>query len=125
MRDRKDLWIGAFFLFVFVFAGQSVPAEKKVPETTMLKTEGAKFPPVLFSHITHTQKAKIDCVLCHHKDTDPKEPEKCGTCHMLKEVKEKAPPLRDAFHIRCQTCHKEIFAQGIGAPTKCNDCHKK
>ena len=126
MRHGRHISIGTLvFLFIFVFAAQSVPEEKKMADTVMLKTEGARLPPVLFSHITHTQKIKTDCIVCHHKDKDPKEPEKCETCHMLKEVKEKAPPLKDAFHDKCQTCHKETSSKGISAPTKCNDCHKK
>ncbi|MDD5243523.1 MAG: cytochrome c3 family protein [Syntrophorhabdaceae bacterium] len=100
-------------------------AQKKAPDVISLQLEGAKFPPVPFSHTAHVEKAGVDCVACHHKDKNPKEPDKCAQCHLLKEVKENAPPAKDAFHKNCQTCHKESAAKGINAPTKCAECHKK
>ena len=42
---------------------------------------------------------------CHHKD--PKEPQACTKCHLVAEVKDKAPIAKDAFHKQCQTCHKD------------------
>ena len=70
-----------------------------------LKLENAKMAPVIFSHGAHGKTIK--CSVCHHKDKDPTAPEKCGTCHLLKDVKEKATASTDAFHGQCQTCHKE------------------
>lgn len=108
-------------MFVFGIAF----AQKKMPDTVSLKLEGAKMPPVTFSHTVHTQKAKIDCAVCHHKDKDPKEAQACGTCHQVKGAKDNAPPAQDAFHKKCQTCHKESSAKGVKAPTQCTECHKK
>jgi len=126
VQRLKRLWPGIVYaLFLIALVTPGVSAENKPPDTLVLKVEGAKLPPVRFSHTTHTRDAGRDCVVCHHKDKDPKDPGKCETCHMLKEVKEGAPPLRDAFHGKCQACHKEVSAKGISAPTKCNDCHKK
>lgn len=127
MRQKGNVLIALVILAFFcVFAtGVDVWAEKKMPETATLKLEGAKLGPVTFSHITHTEKAKIDCATCHHKDKNAKEPDKCEACHLLKEIKEKAPPAKDAYHKQCQTCHKENVAKGGVAPVKCNDCHKK
>jgi hypothetical protein len=124
-QEGQALIITLLVAFFCVFATDVAAAEKKMPDTMALKIEGAKLGPVPFSHITHTEKAKIDCTTCHHKDKNSKEPDKCETCHMLKEVKEKAVPAKDAFHKKCQTCHKENVAKGGGAPVKCNDCHKK
>ena len=91
----------------------------------MLKLDGAKFPPVPFTHSVHTEKAKADCVVCHHKDKDPKEPGGCMPCHDRNEVKNGAPPIKDAYHKNCIDCHKESVAKKVNAPTKCNECHKK
>jgi hypothetical protein len=124
-QEGRAFIIVLLVAFFCVVATGVAKAEKKMPDTAVLKLEGAKLGPVTFSHITHSGKAKIDCAVCHHKDKNPKEPEKCETCHLLKEVKEKAPPTKDAFHTKCQTCHKENVAKGGGAPVKCNDCHKK
>jgi hypothetical protein len=108
----------SFCLVIFVCcAGYSADAPK---EKLNLKAEGGKMAPVPFSHETHK---KIDCVKCHHKD--PKDPKACTTCHMVKEVKNKAPVAKDAFHNLCITCHKEVAAKGTKVPTKCNECHKK
>ncbi len=109
----------------FVFSGSIAFAQKKAAEPIMLKLEGAKLAPVPFSHATHADKAKVDCAVCHHKDKDPKEPEACVKCHGVKEAKDNAPLAKDAFHKKCQTCHKDAASKGKAAPTKCAECHKK
>jgi hypothetical protein len=114
----------AFFLLIFSFVGPAL-ADKQPPEPSVIKLEGAKLPPVSFSHKTHVEKNKLECAKCHHKDKDSKEPQACAKCHLVAEVKDKAPIAKDAFHKQCQTCHKESSANGVKAPTSCNDCHKK
>jgi hypothetical protein len=126
MKKHVRIALGMTVVVVFVLlllTGAS--AQKKAPESMMLKLEGAKFPPVPFSHPLHTEKAKIDCVECHHKDKNPKEPGGCMPCHDLKDVKNGAMPIKDAYHKNCIECHKESSAKGVKAPTKCNDCHRK
>ena len=115
----------AVLIICIALVFQLAYAQKKPPEPMMLKLEGAKFPPVSFSHSIHTEKAKLDCVRCHHKDKNPKEPGGCMPCHDLKEVKNGAIPIKDAYHKNCIDCHKEAAAKNVTAPTKCNDCHKK
>jgi len=100
-------------------------AEKKPPETVMIKLQGGKLPPVNFSHPIHVEKQKLECVTCHHKDKDPSVPEPCVSCHSVTEAKNNAPIAKDAFHAKCRTCHVGTTAQGIKAPTTCNECHKK
>jgi hypothetical protein len=123
----KMYLISAVLVFVcaFMFSAGSASAEKKIPDTVTLKLDGAKMAPVTFSHITHAQKAKVNCNVCHHKDKDLKEAQACRTCHQLAGIKDNAPPIKDALHKKCQTCHKESAAKGINAPTKCTECHKK
>jgi hypothetical protein len=106
-----------FFSLTFFTAGY---AQQPPDGDRTLKVEGAKLPPVTFSHKTHVDKVKVECATCHHKDA--KEPKACVTCHDAKDVKDKAPIAKDAFHKTCQTCHKE---KGGKAPTKCTECHKK
>lgn len=122
---RRSIIYMCCVAFVLLFAASFAMAEKTMPQTVTIKVEGAKMPPVTFSHATHVDKNKLDCVVCHHKDKDPKQPEACTNCHLVKEVKDNAPIAKDAFHKRCQTCHKEMAAKGKAAPTKCNECHKK
>jgi len=104
---------------------QQVMADKKPPERISITLEGAKLPPVDFSHPVHVDKARIACVTCHHKDKDPQEPEACVKCHLVKEPQNNASIAKDAFHKQCITCHKESIEKGITAPTKCAECHKK
>lgn len=114
---------GFFALTLFV-VGQAL-ADKQPPEPVVIKNEGAKLPPVSFSHKSHVEKAKIDCATCHHKDKNPKEPEGCGKCHPVAGPKDNAPGAKDAYHKLCQNCHKDSSAKGVKAPTACNECHKK
>jgi hypothetical protein len=126
MKLRTYLITGVLvFICVFVLAAGIASAEKKIPDTVTLKLEGGTMAPVTFSHTTHAQKAKINCAACHHKDNDPKEAQACRTCHQAKGVKDNAPPAKDVFHKKCQTCHKESTEKGVNAPTKCTECHKK
>jgi len=120
----SSLTLTIFIFAIFSVAGQ-VFADKQPPDPIVIKNEGAKLPPVSFSHKTHVEKSKLECIKCHHKDTNPKEPEACIKCHLLAEVKDKAPIAKDAFHKQCQTCHKDSSAMGVKAPTTCNECHKK
>lgn len=126
MKMRTYLITGILvFVCAFMFAAGVASAQKKIPDTVTLKLEGATMAPVTFSHTTHTQKAKINCTICHHKDKDPKEARTCRTCHQITAVKDSAPPAKDVFHQKCQTCHKESTAKGVNAPTKCTECHKQ
>lgn len=125
MQNRSFFVVAMFFIVAFIATISMVYAQKKPAEPTSIKLEGGKLPPVSFSHITHTEKTKIDCVKCHHKDKDPKNPELCISCHLIKEVKDNAPMAKEAYHKNCIDCHKESVAKGVAAPVKCNDCHKK
>lgn len=126
MKMRLYLITGMLiFVCNVVFAVSIADAQKKVPDTVILKLEKALMPPVTFSHPAHVQKAKIACTVCHHKDKDPKEAQACGTCHQVTGTKDNAPPAKDVFHKNCQTCHKDSTAKGVKAPTQCTECHKK
>ena len=122
-EKNASIVIAILFISTFIFVINSASAQKMPGNTMTLKLENAKMAPVTFSHGAHGKT--ISCSICHHKDKDPTKPEKCGTCHLVRDVKEKAPPAQDAFHDKCRTCHKESAAKGAKAPTGCNDCHKK
>ena len=99
--------------------------QKKAAEPLTIKLEGAKMAPVTFSHASHVDKSKVDCAVCHHKDADAKNPAACTSCHAVKEAKGGASVAKDAFHGKCQGCHKDAAGKGKAAPTKCTECHKK
>ena len=125
MRHRTLSYLMPVFAFLFVLSLSMTVGAQTAPEKISLRLEGAKMAPVLFPHSTHIDKAKVECVICHHKEKDTKEYQSCLKCHLVKEVKDGAPIAKDAFHKLCQTCHKERAAKGASAPTKCNECHKK
>jgi hypothetical protein len=122
-QKRAPIIIALLIISTFIFIINSASAQKMPGNTMTLKLENAKMAPVVFSHDAHAKTIK--CSICHHKDKNPTGPEQCRTCHLVKDVKEKALPAQDAFHGQCQTCHKENVAKGVKAPTSCNDCHKK
>jgi len=115
----RSTFLCAVLLAAFLLVGVAQAAD--APKGTIaIKADGAKMAPVTFTHEGHS---KVECVKCHHKDAD--SPKACKTCHDIKEVKNNASKIQDAFHKACQTCHKEQAEKGGKAPTKCNECHKK
>ena len=58
-QEGQAFMIVLVVAFFCVFATGVARAEKKMPDTAVLKLEGAKLGPVTFSHITHSGKAKI------------------------------------------------------------------
>ena len=104
--------LGVFAVLTLVGVTYAADAPKGA---VSIKTDGAKMAPVSFSHEKH---AKVDCAKCHHVKDKPTAA--CNSCHDLKEAKNNAPKIQDAFHKACLDCHK---AQN--GPSKCNDCHKK
>jgi hypothetical protein len=108
-------------LLLLSLASPAAKAAEPPKGPITIKLEGAKMPPVVFSHETH-EKRGIECIKCHHKD--PQDPKACTTCHE-KEAKGAAIPSKDAFHNTCLGCHKETAQQGLKAPAKCMECHKR
>ena len=114
---RVAYWLKIVSVVVFAaFLSVGITYAADAPKAPVsIKADGAKMAPVSFSHEKH---GKVDCAKCHHVKDKPTEA--CKSCHDLKEAKNNAPKIQDAFHKVCLDCHK---AQG--APAKCNDCHKK
>ena len=120
---QRGFVISTFLLCSFVLLTNAGAAEK-VPDNVTLKLKGAKMKAVNLSHLTHVQKLKLDCVLCHHGDKNPNQPQKCTACHPESGAKTGIPEATGAFHKQCQSCHKESIAKNVPAPTKCVECHK-
>lgn len=101
-------------------------ADKKPPESVVIKKFQKSMAPVTFSHLKHATTLKIDCIKCHHNMKKEKEKMACSDCHKEK-AEGKMVGGKDAFHNVCLTCHKEkIKADAkLKAPTKCTECHKK
>ena len=84
-------------LLAFVAASTAAFA---MPETVTYTGKGT----VTFNHKAHGKK--LGCKACH--EGAPKKIEITG---------------KDTAHGLCLACHKKMKDEG--APTKCNDCHKK
>ncbi len=123
MKTRVSVCAVMICMLSLLLFSIAAPAAEYPKEPITIKLEGAKMPPVTFPHETHVDKVKVACATCHHKDAQ--NPKACTTCHGAKEAKGGAPLAKDAFHTRCQGCHKESAAKGLSTPTKCNECHKK
>ncbi len=84
---------------------------------------------VTWSHTEHGEDYGLDCTSCHHEDTDIEpEPQNCANCHSplgdtgKKDSTKKVSTLslRDAVHAKCQSCHEDMFSNGI---KDCASCH--
>jgi hypothetical protein len=103
--------------FILVLAGGLCAAP---PEKVVLNAKPGN---ITFPHQKHAETLKIPCKTCHHTLKEGETPVKCITCH---GVDAKAPKPQDAFHKRCQGCHKDENEKNAkNAPTKCTQCHVK
>jgi Class III cytochrome C family len=123
----------ALFLSLFAVAFSLQGADKKPPETVILK--GSPLGGVKFDHKAHMERADKKCETCHH----PSKPEKasaapqesCFDCHTkpptagMKTVRQAAFHNPTAQSGTCIDCHKAENAKGKKAPTKCMECHNK
>ncbi len=77
-------------------------------------------PKVDWTHKAHAEEYGLDCTSCHHEDTSIEpEPQNCADCHQ-ESGDESMPSLRDAVHVKCQSCHEDMFDEGIKG---CASCH--
>ncbi len=83
-------------------------------------------PIVTFPHAKHEDN--IECTRCHH-DFDKygvntgSEGEPCLSCH---GVKKGLLPPKEAFHLQCINCHRNLLRNGFkSGPITCAECHKK
>jgi hypothetical protein len=123
---KTKLWFHTLLLGIvpFFLVSTTIFATDYPKQPITLKVEGAKMAPVTFLHETHTEKQKVACKVCHHKDNQ--NPKACTTCHGANEVKTGASAAKDSFHKMCRDCHvKGAAAKGVTGPTKCIECHKK
>ncbi len=73
-----------------------------------------------WTHTAHAEDYGLDCTSCHHEDTDIEpEPQNCANCHES-TGDETMPSLRDAVHVKCQSCHEDMFDEGV---KDCASCH--
>lgn len=94
------------------------------------------------THQAHTEKYKIECVVCHHTNGPGnaalnEDVERCVNCHKA-EGHEKNPitddgielNVKEAFHVGeagCIECHKREAEKNANttAPTTCAACHER
>ncbi len=73
-----------------------------------------------WGHDAHASDYGLECISCHHEDTDIEpEPQDCANCHQS-EGDEAMPALKEAVHVKCQSCHEDMFAAKV---TGCVSCH--
>lgn len=80
-----------------------------------------------WSHEAHFEYSGEDCESCHHPDYARKsgqimlvKPQKCSNCHTARPNPLSPTTLKDASHIKCRTCHEELFESGSEG---CATCH--
>lgn len=90
-------------------------------------------PAIDFAHEDHVVALEEQgCGACHHAP-DPNtgqlvyvedEEVSCIECHGAKE-EDKTPALREAFHISCTGCHRQMgkTSKDFKGPTTCGECH--
>jgi predicted CXXCH cytochrome family protein len=126
------LVVAALTMSLALVVSMSFAADDKGPAEIILGADGKK--PATFPHAAHQAKEGVTCGTCHHylKDevrtpcddgTPQEEFKKCTECHNESMANEKLRTWKDIGHGLCKDCHTKMKDQG--APTKCNDCHKK
>ena len=126
------LVVTALTLSLALAVSVSFATDDKGPAEIILNVDGTK--PATFPHAAHQEKLG-NCGACHHyvdkdgvrnpcDDGTAKEYfQKCDTCHNADFANEKLRTWKDIGHGLCKDCHTKM--KDAGAPTKCNDCHKK
>lgn len=86
----------------------------KPPKIKIFQTLYKEGTQVTFDHEAHVDGYGLSCIECHHV-------ERCGRCHTINQTRDiRVTTGKQAFHENCIGCHSEI-----GAPEKCNECHKQ
>ena len=128
---KKSLVVLVVAAFAMSLAiGISVSLADNGPEVIVLNPDGKK--PATFPH--HKHQEKNACGTCHHYQDDAgarvactddtlTKIKKCDTCHNADFKNAKLTKWKDIGHGLCKDCHTKM--KDAGAPTKCNDCHKK
>ena len=129
--SKKSLVLLVVTAFAMSLAlGVTISLADNGPAEIILGADGKK--PATFPHAAHQEKN--DCGTCHHYQDDAgarvacgddslDKISKCTTCHNADFANEKLRTFKDIGHGLCKDCHTKMKDQG--APTKCNDCHKK
>ena len=130
--SRKSLVllvVSALTLSLALAVSVSFAEQDKGEAEIILNADGKK--PATFPHAAHQEKNSCDT--CHHyvdeagnqaPCDDGSDPiAKCDTCHNADFANEKLRTWKDIGHALCKACHTKM--KDAGAPTKCNDCHKK
>jgi hypothetical protein len=133
----KLKWIGSIAAFVciaavpsFIAAVALAYAITKAPDDPVVIATGKAFTkPMAFPHSKHTE---YKCTECHHDYKngmnvwhEGQEVKLCNDCH--KEIKEKinVKCLEEAYHGKCEYCHKKMKKQNKKTgPTRCRHCHE-
>lgn len=72
-----------------------------------------------WGHDMHIDSELAECRDCHHDEDIEPEPTNCADCHES-EGDEDMPAFRDAVHIKCQSCHEDMFEEQYAG---CGNCH--
>lgn len=149
MAPKKELqvatWLAAILLVISVIGYAAAPVKSPdEPVRMMFKVVAGN---VLFDHKTHTSETGygLACFDCHHHPEDPEDesealvacgechqppkegemfPESCLNCHAPEDIEDSEVTKRsDAFHVQCETCHKESGIGPVKDEDRCQWCH--
>ncbi len=117
--------------------GEEDPGDNGPGDETVLDAIDGIYPPVPFSHFTHSSNAEggygIDCLVCHHDADDPDDSTSCTECHEPGESLDKAL-LGPDDNLRLEMKNKTITPTPFshythasfgadGYRIACNRCH--
>lgn len=82
-----------------------------------------------WSHKDHAENYVDECATCHHEakfEYKPGKflnvkPQKCSNCHTAQPNPMTAKTIKEAGHLRCESCHSDFFESGAKG---CGVCHK-
>lgn len=88
---------------------------------TCTRCHHATFGKLTWSHQEHVDQYTASCTDCHHGPDIEPEPTACSSCHG-DAPDGNTPSLRVAAHVRCETCHSDLYDQKIKG---CKSCHEQ
>lgn len=149
--DQLKIALGLILTVILSFGSLTDCRAMEGPDSVELDSLAQLYEPVAFDHAMHVEATEQNCATCHHHTTGTPVVDKncarchansgeadqvaCQECHPAKRFEAEylnqlasdntlyhvgKVGLKAAYHLKCLGCHEEA-----GAPTGCQDCHKR